>query len=143
MKSNNNSLLEPYWVLIVDNDGMLADAYEKIIERAGGRPLSVGNGKEAIAVLQNKRVDAVLLELQLPRMNGMQLLEWMEEHVPASPARVVLSNDDDPQDIMKAYELGADRYVLKAWASPSDLVNVLNQTLAHNIRNPLGLQAQC
>lgn len=137
-----NVLKSCYWVLIVESDGMLADAYERIIERAGGRPLGVGSSQEAMLVLQNKRIDAVLLELQPPVMDGMRLLERMHEELDRNLVKIVLSHHDDPDDIMKAYELGADRYILKAWSSPSDLVNVLNETLANSMRAPRRLWQQ-
>lgn len=142
MKSNAKSLKQPYWVLIVDNDGMLADAYESIIERAGGKPLSVGNSNDAIMVLRNKQIDAVLLDLQMPTMDGMRLLEWMYKYIGPSPVRVVLTNHDNPKDIIRAYELGADRYVLKVWASPNDLIRVLNAALEHNPQDSFCLQQQ-
>lgn len=134
MQRTPGSLKLPYQVLIVDDDAMLAHAYEKIIKQAGGKPISVGNDRDAKAVVIQERVDAVLLDVQRSVGDDMQLLEWMSNHVEADQALVVLSNHDDIKDITRAYQLGADRYVLKAWASPNDLIRVINETLEHQIK---------
>lgn len=136
MKHIAEKLHASCWVLIVDDDAMLADAYERIITRSGGRPLSVGNGHEATKILQNKHIDIVLLDLRMPVMDGIELLEWMNSKRLAGPYKIVMSNYDNPKEISRAYELGADRYVLKAWASPNDLIKMLNETLQHQVRNP-------
>lgn len=135
MKRTPKLLKWPYWVLIVDNDGMLADAYERIIEQAGGKPISVGNDRDAKTIVLKRHVDIVLMDVCMPKMGDMRLLEWMGAHVDAGQAIVVLSNHDDIKNISRAYEVGADRYVLKAKASPNDLIRVINETLAQPIRH--------
>lgn len=142
MKCSAKLLQFPYWVLIVDDEVILTDAYEKIIERAGGRPISVGKSNDAKLVLKNKHIDVVLLDFRIPIGDSMYLLKWLHSCTAIQPAIVILSNHDNPDDISKAYELGADRYVLKARASPNDLINVLNETFENSINTSHSLQLQ-
>jgi CheY-like chemotaxis protein len=59
--------------------------------------------------------DVILLNLKMPRMDGFEFLEWMK-HAPnklcATPV-VVMSSSDEPSDINRAYELGANGYFVK------------------------------
>lgn len=128
MNSNCQELKSPYRVLIVDDDIALSDAYERIIRHAGGKPMVSGNGQEAIEVLKKQQVDIMLVDLRMPVMSGIELLEWMHTRA-YDPIVVILSNYDNPREIKRAYELGAERYVLKAWATPNDLIRMLNETL--------------
>jgi len=86
----------------------------------------VANGEEAIAYFQGtgKYADRtryplpelVLLDLKMPRVNGFEVLEWLQRHKPDPIKVVVLSGSTDPCDIRKALQLGADYYQSK----PSD-----------------------
>jgi CheY-like chemotaxis protein len=56
----------------------------------------------------------LLLDLKMPRMNGFDVLEWVRAHprLRRLPV-VVLTSSDEPKDINRAYDLGANSYVLK------------------------------
>src|SRR5947208_12363803 len=59
----------------------------------------------------------ILLDLKMPRVNGFEFLEWLRNDSPGDlhllPV-VVLSNSDEPGDVNRAYDLGANSYVMKA-----------------------------
>lgn len=70
--------------------------------------------------------NCVLLDLQMPEVNGFEILEWMRCHndyrlVPT----VVFSSSDDPADIRRAYELGANSYFTKC-ASIQEMIRKLS-----------------
>lgn len=79
------------------------------------------DGQEAIEVLEGTRTDAgpdlVLLDLKMPRRNGFECLQWLRPHDDYNSVRVaVFTTSSHPDDISKAYSLGADLFLVKPLA---------------------------
>ncbi len=101
-------------ILVVDDEPRLLDAIRLILEEAGYRVLTAGDGIEALAVLQSQPVDLILADIAMPRMNGYQLYErvcgnpqWVAIPFIFLTARVLNS------DIRYGKELGVDDYLTK------------------------------
>lgn len=120
-------------VLIVEDDQPLNDAYKIILEQAGHEVYTASNGEEALRILKGIEPDIILLDLRMPVLDG---IGFLEEYIPTNhPATsiVVFSNYDAHADIDKAYELGVDRYVLKARASAKDLLTLVNGIIEEKV----------
>ena len=124
-------------ILIIEDERSLNEAYQMVLKRAKHKVFAAYNGQEALDNFANQNPDLVLLDLRMPKMDGIEFLEnlrpdknYPETHV------IVFSNYDDPAEIDKAFKLGATRYLLKAWSSPKDLVKIVNRTLAENPNKP-------
>lgn len=116
-------------ILVVEDDQPLNDAYKIILEQAGHDVRTALNGKEALSAVEDTEPDIILLDLRMPVLDG---IGFLTEYDPAShqnTAVVVFSNYDSHADIDKAYELGVDRYVLKARAAPKDLLALVEGIL--------------
>lgn len=117
-------------ILIVEDEKALADAYELILSSAGHDVTVAGNGKEAIERAEKDEPDLILLDLRMPAMNGVEFLRAYDPSKKHPDVRVIVfSNYDMQEEIDEAYSLGADRYVLKAWASPKELLQLVENTL--------------
>ena len=115
-----------YTILLVedeDNDAMLVKmAFAK--NNLANPIRRVQDGLEAIEYLNGTGIYAdrtkypfpefLILDLKMPRMNGLELLTWIHEHpeVRVIPTIVMSSSRQDP-DIEKAYNLGANTYMIK------------------------------
>lgn len=117
-------------ILIVEDEKALSDAYNMILAAEGYDVHVANNGQEALDYLKDKEPDLVLLDLRMPVMNGIEFLQAanLSKSHPKLPV-IVFSNYDVQKDIDEAYELGATRYILKAWAAPKELARVVEQTL--------------
>lgn len=115
-------------VLIVEDDRALHNAYRTILEGEKYQVLSAYNGQEALDLLKTETPDIILLDITMPKMNGIEFLEHFDN--PHDIKICVFSNLDSEKDINRVYELGAHRYILKAWASPQELVKLVKDTLA-------------
>src|SRR4029079_15567564 len=80
-------------VLIVDDDRTLRHAVASLLTHAGYTTDQAEDGPEALRKLQQRHVDLMLLDLGLPGMNGLEVLE--EARRLAAPARVVMMTSDD------------------------------------------------
>lgn len=117
-------------VLIVEDENMLNEAYQVVLKSAGYKVLTAFDGKEALEVLQKHSADIILLDLRMPVLDGVGFLEAYNLKDQDNPPKVIVfSNFDMQKEIDQAYELGADKYMLKAWASPKELLQLIGNLL--------------
>jgi len=117
-------------VLVVEDENMLNEAYQVVLKSAGYNVLAAFDGKQALELLSKKDADVILLDLRMPVLDGIGFLEAYQLKTRSSPPKVVIfSNFDMQKEIDQAYELGADKYMLKAWASPKELLQLVSNLL--------------
>jgi len=118
-------------ILIVEDEQALNEAYQTILRKAGYTVQVAFDGEEALEVAQMEEPAIILLDLRMPRMDGIEFLRnynLRQEH--PNVKVIVFSNYDMQKEIDEAYDLGADRYFMKALASPKELLQVVENTLA-------------
>lgn len=118
-------------ILIVEDEQMLSDAYRMMLDQSGYESEVAFNGQEALDKVDAFKPDLILLDLRMPVMDGVGFLREYQPAAKHPDVKVIVFSNYDMQDeIDEAYRLGADRYVLKAWASPRDILNVVRDALA-------------
>ena len=123
-KSKENKLQ----VLIVEDELVLNDAYAQVLSSAGIDLLRAYNGQEALDILQDETPDIVLLDLRMPVMDGISFLKKLSpKHTMPDTKIIVFSNYDDQKEIDTAFSLGAMHYMLKAWATPDELIKLIRE----------------
>lgn len=115
-------------ILIVEDEKSLSTAYQTILEAHGHRASIANDGEEALKAVEAEKPDLVLLDMKMPRMDGLGFLRGLEGSAP-DLSIIIFSNQEDQKQIDEAFKLGAKRYLLKSWASPQDLVKVVNEAL--------------
>ncbi len=118
-------------ILIVEDERSLNEAYQMILRKSGYTVHVAFDGQEALDVATQVEPDLILLDLRMPRMDGLEFLrhyKLLDEHPKVRV--IVFSNYDMQKEIDEAYRLGADRYFMKALASPKELLQVVEATLA-------------
>ena len=118
--------------MIVDDSPVMRKFIRRVIDASGfavERYVEAGDGLEALAVLAREPVDTVLTDINMPRMNGEQLLVSLEgdERLRAIPV-VVVSTDSTDLRIGRMRELGAKGYVAKPFL-PETLRDELERVL--------------
>lgn len=115
-------------ILVVEDDPALRDAYTMILQGAGYDVLSAINGKEGLEKLakSDAQPQVILLDLRMPVLDGIGFLDAYDKDAHPDTTIVVFSNYDVKDEIEQAYSLGADRYVLKARATPKELLKLVN-----------------
>ena len=118
-------------ILIVEDENALNQAYQIILRKAGYQVFSAFDGEDALEKAAANKPDLILLDLRMPHMDGLNFLRHYNLKQQHPDVKVVVfSNYDIQQDIDEAYDQGADRYILKAWASPKELLKVVGDTLS-------------
>ncbi|HEY7704789.1 MAG TPA: response regulator transcription factor [Acidimicrobiia bacterium] len=106
-------------VLLIEDDEPIAEMLRSVFEREGFRLLHAKSGEEALDRLRVRSVNAVLLDLNLPGMDGIETCRRLRElsRVPV----IILTARDDEVDKVVGLEAGADDYVTKPF-SPRELL---------------------
>ena len=120
----------PATILVVEDEQSLNEAYQLILKKRGYHVVGAFDGEEALEMVDKVEPTLILLDLRMPRMDGIAFLQHynlIEEHPDVKV--IVFSNYDMQKEIDEAYRLGAERYILKAWASPKELLQVVENTL--------------
>lgn len=117
-------------ILVVEDDVTLNEAYKTILETAEYTVYTALNGKEALEVAAAHVPDLIFLDLRMPVMDGIAFLkEYQPKKNNPDAHIIVFSNYDMQAEVDEAYELGAERYVLKALASPNDLLKIVKDLI--------------
>jgi CheY-like chemotaxis protein len=117
-------------ILIVEDDPELAEVYHTLLSQVGYKVLVAHNGEDALRVTADEQPKLILLDLRMPVMDGVEFLEKYKLKEKHPDVKVVIFSNYDMQDeIDDAYRLGAERYVLKAWASPKELLQIVEDSL--------------
>ncbi len=111
-------------VLIVDDDKFLLDMYTiKFTENNFDVVAALGSVEALTKIKDGINPDVALLDVVMPAMDGFELLETIKRDKLAPHAKVIiLSNLGQQSDIDKGNTLGADGYIVKANATPSEVV---------------------
>lgn len=113
-------------ILVVEDDLTLNEAYKTILEIAHYEVHTAYNGEEALRVAELYVPTIIFLDLRMPVMDGIGFLEKYQPKQDHPDVRIVVfSNYDMQAEVDRAYELGAERYVLKAMASPKELLKIV------------------
>ena len=111
-------------IFIVDDDKFLLDMYTFKFREKGFDVIQAFGSIDALSKLKGGIVpDVILLDVVMPAMDGFELLALIKSEKLAPDAKIiVLSNLGQPSDIEKGRTLGANGYVIKASAAPSEVV---------------------
>jgi DNA-binding response OmpR family regulator len=106
-------------VLVVDDEPMVREVLARYLEREGFEVQTAEDGEQALAAFETSPPDLVLLDLMLPRIDGLEVFRRMRERT-RSPV-IMLTAKGEETDRVVGLELGADDYVTKPF-SPREVV---------------------
>lgn len=110
----------PQKILVVDDELQIVRVARSYLEKAGYRVLTASNGKEALFVARHEKPDLVVLDLQMPEMDGLEFTRRVRAEQP-DIAIIMLTARVEEMDRILGLELGADDYMTKPF-SPRELV---------------------
>jgi two-component system OmpR family response regulator/two-component system response regulator QseB len=99
-------------ILLVEDDRLLGDGLQAGLTQAGYAVDWLRDGEAAVAALSAETFAAVVLDLGLPKRDGLSVLQWLRGRHDATPV-LILTARDQLEDRVRGLDLGADDYVLK------------------------------
>jgi two-component system NtrC family sensor kinase len=129
-KTNDPILSTGATLLIVDSDAGMRKSLRRIFEHAGHRTLTVNDAPAALRMLLQEQCDLLLLDIELPEVDGLALCRLVR----AQPAMkqlpvVIFSASNTETSKVEAFAAGADDYIIKP-SSPAELVSRVNSHLS-------------
>lgn len=119
-------------ILLVEDDPMISEIYQRKFLAAGFDSRIAASGKSVLDMLRIEMVDLVLLDIVLPEMSGMEVLEQLRDPKNGFDPNLkifMFSNLNERDDHDKALALGADGFISKTEFSPSQLVEEVSRLL--------------
>lgn len=100
-------------ILIADDTDSVRSALHKLLRAYGYDTILAENGAQALDVLRHQRVDLLLLDLDMPVMDGYQVIDRLRNELHSRIPVFIISGKMDEYDIVYVLGLGADDYVTK------------------------------
>lgn len=115
-------------ILVVEDEPMLQEAYKHVLTFKGYTVFTADNGLEGLERLEAERPDIILLDVLMPRLDGIGFLQRADipNRYPGTKV-IACSNLSDQITAGKLAKLGTDRQVLKSDLSPTQLVALVEE----------------
>jgi len=114
-------------ILVVDDEARLRRSLALLLDRQGRVIDECGTGAEAMTALSRQRYDLLLLDLRLPDMTGLDLMDWLGARLPSMTV-IVVSADDVIDSAIGALRRGAYDFVRKPY-QPEELLRTVDNAL--------------
>ena len=123
-------------ILLVDDDARVASMVRRLLVRSGFNVLTADDGSEVPSTLSTTRIDAIVLDLQMPGMNGWEVIRAIRDRLNerqlaggVRPKIVVLTGRNEGETEAFVSRLGADAFLAKPVGS-AEIVQTLREVLA-------------
>lgn len=111
---NLKQTIETRTILVVDDDEIMRNALKRILEASGYKVLLASDGLELSKILEVNRLDMVLLDVNLPWVDGYELCRLLKSHHSLSKVPLVfVSARKEEEDIQRGFDAGCDEYITK------------------------------
>jgi len=113
-------------ILVVDDDARIRSLFSNILGRAGYVVETAGTGKEALEKIRKENPNVLLLDVQLPDSNGIELLTTSDNH---ETVKIIVTGFSTEEVGRKAADFGADDYLVKP-VQLKELLDTIRDRLA-------------
>ncbi len=126
--ASNSSSPKTHTILLVEDDLFVRDLYVRTLKRAGYNVEAAIDGEEGFNKLHEIHPDLVLLDIMLPKMNGIELLKKAKQDDAVKDIPIfLLTNLGQDTIIQDAFHIGAAGYILKARLLPQEVISYVNE----------------
>lgn len=116
-------------ILLVEDDQLVRESIEAILVKDGYQVRAVSDGPEALALIPKETFQAVILDINLPSLNGLEVLNQIKNR-PGSPPVIILTAEGAVKTAVQAMKSGAADYLVKPCPS-KELKTVLKLVVSH------------
>ena len=115
-------------ILIIEDEKILVDMYKSKLEANNFEVISAFSSEEGIKILRKEKPDLVILDILLPKENGITFLEKIEKiKIMPGTRIIVFSNYDDPETKKKVFKLGVEDYLIKTQFTPREFLEKVKE----------------
>lgn len=117
-------------ILCIEDERFISDLYARALTNAGFDVTVVNDGELGLHHALSNQFDIILLDIMLPTINGVELLNKIKSEQQQPPLRsrvIITTNLDQKEEIRREVEKMADGYLIKAEITPKELVSYIQQ----------------
>lgn len=103
------------WILVVDDSPTQLTATRAVLEEQGYRVQARSNGEQGLEAAHGQRFAVILTDVVMPGISGFELCKRIKQEVVDPPPVILLTSLNDPRDLVRGIECGADGYVTKPY----------------------------
>jgi DNA-binding response OmpR family regulator len=123
-------------ILIVEDDALMSRMYQKAFGFEGFEIEVAGDGQEGLDKARAIKPTIILLDVMMPKLNGLQVLEQLKSDPQTKTIPVImLTNLAGSNDAEMALTKGAVKYIIKSEHEPKEVVDMVKEILAGYTRN--------
>ncbi len=125
-------------LMVVDDDLYIRELYEEVLKDEGYTVDTASNGEEALNKLKLGGYDLVLLDIMMPKLDGLGIMDALNKTPPPvknGPVILLTNLDHDPL-IKDAMSKGAAAFIIKADITPADLLGQVKKYLGETTPQP-------
>ncbi|OGI25258.1 MAG: hypothetical protein A3J76_05350 [Candidatus Moranbacteria bacterium RBG_13_45_13] len=120
-------------ILIVEDDNFVAEVYSTKLVEMGYDVTIAQNGEEGLTELESKKADLILLDIIMPVMGGIKMLEEMKKSEEWGKIPVILlTNVGEKESIQKVRDLGVKNYLIKSHFTPAEVIEKIEAVFREN-----------
>ncbi|MCD6429269.1 response regulator [bacterium] len=115
-------------ILLIEDDPLLLDIYTTKLKQEGFEVVVATDGDKALDIVKKENPDLVLLDIVLPNKDGWEILKKIKQEKKSSKV-IILSNLGQKEEVEKGIQLGAEKYLIKANFTPSQVVEEIKKVI--------------
>lgn len=117
-------------ILIIEDEEIMINLLQRKITQEGYEVWIARNGEEGLAVMREKKPDLILLDIIMPKMGGLEVMEIMQQDKNLKDLPViVVSNSGQPVEIDKVQKLGAKDWLIKTEFDPREVIDKIKKII--------------
>lgn len=124
---------KPYIILIAEDNPINQEIAGEILHQAGFRTIPANNGREALEIIEKEKVDVVLMDIQMPDMDGFAAVKKIRNNPKTASLPVIaMTAHAMAEDRQKSLQAGMDDYIAKPF-EPDDFINTVRKMAEERI----------
>lgn len=103
-------------ILVAEDNRLILETVAHSLSREGYDIIKATDGKECMAKLEGNKVDLIITDLYMPNLNGLELISQLNDNYKSLIPIMVLSAGGAEENVLKAFEIGADDFMVKPFS---------------------------
>ena len=117
-------------ILIIEDDFFIRELYERQFTKEGYQIITSEDGPSGLLAANQEKPDLILLDIMLPKLNGLDLLRTLKAKDETKNIPVILLTNLGQESVIKeGFDLGADSYLIKSAYTPSQIIEEIKTFL--------------
>jgi CheY-like chemotaxis protein len=117
-------------ILIIEDEQIMADLLQRKLSEEGYEVSLARDGEEGLAKMREVKPDLILLDIIMPKIGGIEVLEEMQKEPDLKKIPViVISNSGQPVELDKAQRMGAEDWLVKTEFDPAEVIEKVRKNL--------------